>query len=315
VLFKPQLTGITIYPVKSLDGIAVSQASVLQQGSLANDRRWRLVDEENQVINAKRSPALHTIRAEYEFCSRDMSQSYNESSYSNFITLSVDLAAGVDGLKKSPETFPIVPGREGPCEWFSDVLHTRVFLQENTSGGFPDDCDSAGPTIISSETIFEVASWFELSIEEVRRRFRSNLELSLIADADLECGYDIVGPFWEDLLSHSAASSSVKLHTEPEVVCLEELQGGGKLILFGELAFRGTSICRRCVVPTRDSLTGVENKLFRDIFETRRGHMIRPEVNVQNWSNYFRLGVNSVVDNERSGGDRLIRVLQDARFA
>ena len=227
----------------------------------------------------------------------------------------MDAAAGVDESRKSPVTFPIVPGRDGPCEWFSDVLHTRIFLQENTSGGFPDDCDSAGPTLISSETIFEVASWFELSIEEMRRRFRSNLEFSLIADTDLECGHDMGGPFWEDLLSHSAASSSVKLHAEPERVCPEELQGGGKLISFGELAFRGTSICRRCVVPTRNSLTGVEDKLFRDIFETRRGHMIRPEVNVQNWSNYFRLGVNLMVENERSRGDRSIRILQEVDVA
>ena len=315
MLFKPQLTGITIYPVKSLDGIAVSEAIVLQQGSLANDRRWRLVDEENQVINAKRIPELHTIRAEYEFYSCDVSRARSESSYSSFITLSVDATAGVDGTTKSPATFPIVPGRDGPCEWFSDVLHKRIFLQENISGGFPDDCDSAGPTLISTETIFEVASWFELSIEEIRRRFRSNLELSLITSAESEWGHDMRRPFWEDLLSHSAASSVVKLHTETGMILPEEVQGAGRLISLGELAFRGTSICRRCVVPTRNSLTGVEDKLFRDIFETRRGHMIRPEVNVQNWSNYFRLGVNLVVENEQSRGDRSIRMLQEVDVA
>ncbi len=315
MLFKPQLTGITIYPVKSLDGVAVSEASVLQQGGLANDRRWRLVDEENQVINAKRSPALHTIRAEYELCSRDESQAHNESSYSSFITLSVDDSPIANRTHYLPETFPIVPGGEGPCEWFSDILHRRVFLQESASGGFPDDCDSAGPTIISSETIAEVASWFELSIGETRRRFRGNLELSLRVDAESEDGHDMSGPFWEDLLSHSAAPSAVELHPEPGMIFPEQLPGGGRVLSFGELAFRGTSICRRCIVPTRDSLTGVEDKLFRDIFETRRGHMIRPEVNVQNWSNYFRLGVNLVVENEQSRGDRSIHLLQQVIVA
>ena len=65
-MFTPQLTGITIHPVKSLDGVDVSEISVLDQGALSNDRRWRLVDDEGQVVNAKRQAKIQQIRSTYE---------------------------------------------------------------------------------------------------------------------------------------------------------------------------------------------------------------------------------------------------------
>ncbi|MFM7034641.1 MAG: MOSC N-terminal beta barrel domain-containing protein [Planctomycetia bacterium] len=40
----PTLDRITIYPVKSLDGVDVEECRVLPSGALENDRRWRLVD-------------------------------------------------------------------------------------------------------------------------------------------------------------------------------------------------------------------------------------------------------------------------------
>ena len=49
------------------------------------------------------------------------------------------------------------------------------FLQERIDGGFPDDRDAAGPTIISTESLVEVASWFGLTLNESCHRFRMNL--------------------------------------------------------------------------------------------------------------------------------------------
>ena len=58
----PTLDLITLYPVKSLDGVEVEEARVLPSGGLENDRRWRLVDMEGRVVNAKRTPLCHAIR-------------------------------------------------------------------------------------------------------------------------------------------------------------------------------------------------------------------------------------------------------------
>ena len=50
----PYLSGITIYPVKSLDGMSLLESAVVPCGALLHDRRWRLVDAEGRVVNAKK---------------------------------------------------------------------------------------------------------------------------------------------------------------------------------------------------------------------------------------------------------------------
>ena len=58
------LTRISIFPVKSLDGMDIDQAYVLPCGAIDGDRRWRLVDMDGRVVNAKRTPRFHAIRSE-----------------------------------------------------------------------------------------------------------------------------------------------------------------------------------------------------------------------------------------------------------
>ncbi|MFM8805293.1 MAG: MOSC N-terminal beta barrel domain-containing protein, partial [Planctomycetia bacterium] len=56
--------------MKSLDGVDVDEARVLESAGLEHDRRWRLVDMEGRVLIAKRSPVFHAIRAEYALSER-----------------------------------------------------------------------------------------------------------------------------------------------------------------------------------------------------------------------------------------------------
>ena len=66
MLIMPTLDRIEIYPVKSLDGLDLVECGVLESGALENDRRWRLVDMDGRVLNAKRSPVFHALRAEFD---------------------------------------------------------------------------------------------------------------------------------------------------------------------------------------------------------------------------------------------------------
>ena len=67
----PYLSGITIYPVKSLDGLRLSEATILPSGAILNDRRWRLIDAEGRVLNAKRTARFHSIRAQFDGMDQD----------------------------------------------------------------------------------------------------------------------------------------------------------------------------------------------------------------------------------------------------
>jgi uncharacterized protein YcbX len=295
----PTLDRITVYPVKSLDGVEVVEAVLLAGGGLEHDRRWQFVDMEGRVVNAKRTPLLHAIRAEFviEGLAATAPPAGGELPPLglNVIALSVDPAAlaarAVPGVERlaglAPEVFPLVPGSAGPCGWLAEALGFGVMLVERADGGFPDDRDAPGPTLAATATLAEVARWFSFDLDEARRRFRVNLELG---------GCDA---FWEDTLACPA---------RPSLPSLAELSPGlpvdpyadlpppePREITLGEVRLRAVNPCRRCVVPTRDSRTGAEMAHFRDAFEARRARGMRSDVDASAWSHAYRLAVNTTI--------------------
>lgn len=342
----PTLTGITIYPVKSLDGLSLSESLVLPCGALANDRRWQLVDAEGQVVNAKRTARFHLIRAAFSLAdltagstvelsggtpdSIDSVDSFSDAlpgdrphvgrggvDGGNTITLWLDEASLGDGPSPlARETFPLVPGREGPCGWLSEALAEEVFLHERVEGGFPDDRDAAGATLVSTESLIEVARWFDWDLAEARRRFRMNLELTGDSGSDLNEVTDkgftrsLTGPFWEDTLACPARAFSSENITSVTALSADPYADlpptESRACSIGDAQFLPKGACRRCVVPSRDSHTGGITALFRDAFEARRSRGFRADVDGRHWTGYFRLGLNTV-GGEKSACRAVIR--------
>ena len=289
----PTLDRITIYPVKSLDGVAVEAARVLPSGALEHDRRWQLIDMEGRVVNAKRTPLFHAIRAEFDLAGQG---SDVPRLGSNVIHLAIDEEAlraraipGVDRLAAlGPASFPLVPGPDGPCGWLAEALGTPVLLLERAEGGFPDDRDAPGPTLIASASLAEVARWFRLDLDEVRRRFRANLEI------------DGCDAFWEDALASPARPelqpSLLDLAAdEPTDPYADLPPPEPREFAIGEVRFRAVNVCRRCVVPSRDSRTGAVTEQFRDVFEAWRTRRLPMAVDASAWSHVYRLAINTAV--------------------
>jgi uncharacterized protein YcbX len=273
----PTLDRITLYPVKSLDGIDVDEACVLPSGALEHDRHWRLVDLDGRVVNAKRTAAFHPIRAEFDFAEK-----------------LVSLSRWADPPTAAAATFPLVPGPEGPCGWLSDALGIGVLLEERPDGGFPDDRDAAGPTLVSTASLAEVARWFGFDLAESRRRFRANLEIG---------GCDA---FWEDTLASPArpglAPSLADLPGDIPADPYASLPPPEpKEFSIGEARFKATNVCKRCVVPTRDSRSGAVTASFRDAFEARRSRGLRPDIDASGWGHLYRLGINTQLTSGQGG--------------
>jgi uncharacterized protein YcbX len=301
----PTLDRITVYPVKSLDGVDVTEARVLPSGALEHDRRWQLTDIDGRVLNAKRSPLFHAIRAEFDLDAR-------------LVTLSIDPLAiqaraipGVERLASlAIDTFPLVPGPDGPCDWLAEALSAGVRLEpgsagaaspqasasvllfERADGGFPDDREAPGPTLVSTGSLEEVARWFGFDLAEARRRFRANLEIG---------GCDA---FWEDSLASPARGNLPSLLDLPPDLPADPYADLPPLepreFTIGEARFRATNVCRRCVVPTRDSRTGAVTEAFREAFEARRSQGMRADVDPGAWGTTYRLGVNTRAAETRS---------------
>ena len=284
----PTLDRITIYPVKSLDGMEVVENCVLESAALENDRRWRLVDMDGRVINAKRSPVFHAIRAEYELDERLVTLWVDPAAVEATALPAADLdrlrgLAGNAGGQVIRDSFHLVPGQGGPCEWLSEAFGCGVLLQERADGGFPDDRDASGPTLVATATLAEVGRWFGFDLAESRRRFRVNLESG---------GCDA---FWEDTLA-----SPARPHLQPDLPPDLPVEPYADLpppepreFSVGDARFVATNVCRRCVVPTRDSRTGLVTEHFRDAFEARRSRGMRADVDAGGWGTLYRLAVNT----------------------
>ena len=164
-----RLARIVVYPIKSLDGICVSEARVLPSGALEHDRRFAICDASGRFVNGKRTPAVHRL------------ETYCDPVARTVRFRKKDGGAAVE--------FHIDGDRPELQSWLSEFFGMRVTLEENADGGFPDDTVLPGPTVISTATLETVAMWFDgMSVDEARLRFRANLEIS---------GSE---PFWEDRL-------------------------------------------------------------------------------------------------------------------
>ncbi len=163
------VASITVFPMKSCDGLELETASVMLSGALLYDRQFALVDVNKRFINAKRTPLIHQLRLHVDPVSRE----FEVGRRAEEIELRGRIDA--DGSKLS--------------DWLSGFFSLEVSIIENDETGFPDDLSAVGPTIISTATLKTVADWFDgLTVGEVRQRFRANIEV------------DGVEPFWEDRL-------------------------------------------------------------------------------------------------------------------
>ncbi len=245
------LARIDIFPVKSLDGVSVSQARVLGSGALKGDRTYALFDAQNRFVNGKRTAAIHHLRSTF-------------SGDGQLITIAVD---------GHPATFHLQQQRLDLETWLSGYFQQPITIQANLDSGFPDDTEASGPTVISTATLQTVADWYDLSLEETRRRFRTNLEI------------DGVPPFWEDQL-FSADGSSVRF-------------------AIGEVVLEGINPCQRCVVITRDPVTGVSTPEFQKRFIQQRAQTLPDWTDKSRFNHFYRLAVNT---NILSQGGKTIRL-------
>ncbi|MBD1821895.1 MOSC N-terminal beta barrel domain-containing protein [Cyanobacteria bacterium FACHB-DQ100] len=228
-----------------------------------------------------------SLEHDREFCIVDQSDNWvngKRTAKIHQIRSQFDLKARIVTLSVQndrPVSFHLDHGRSGIEGWLSDYCGFRVFLKQDLTTGFPDDPVSPGPTIVSLATLKQAASWFEgMTLAGMRSRLRTNLELSEVP------------AFWEEQL-YSADK---------------------RLIVFqlGEVEIQGINSCQRCIVPTRDAISGEPYPQFQKIFNTQRKEELPDWVPKEQFNHYYRMAVNTRIAPAEAGkvlkvGDRLSR--------
>jgi uncharacterized protein len=255
---SPTLVNIRLHPIKSLDPVHVNQARISCSGGLELDRAWALYSVDGRWVNGKRTPLIHHIRADY---SPDFRK--------------VRLSVPADRRGIPPRIFAFPEAHEDAEEWLSVFFEQRIIVRYSP-GGFPDDTIANGPTIVSTASLQQVTAWFPcLSLENVRQRFRTTLEI------------DGVPAFWEDQLFGEQERSIVRF-------------------AIGEVQFEGSNPCARCPVPPRDPVTSVILDGFQKLFTQQRQATLPAWSPRERFDHFYRMSTNTRVASTQEG--RVLRV-------
>lgn len=268
------LSKILIFPIKSLDPVSLNEIEISSGGTLKGDREFAIVDRHGKYINAKLYPQIHLIRANYHLSDRQIHlQIHHQKDHQK------------DHQKQEQNevfTFHLDRERELLANWLSEFFGQPVELRQNIANGFPDDLEAWGPTVVSEASLKTVQSWYEepnIDLEQIRRRFRTNLEISGTA------------PFGED-----------RLFTK-----------SGETVPFriGSIQFLGINPCQRCPVPTRDADTGEIYPKFQKIFSSQRAATLPDNVERSRFNHFYRFTLNTRIPVTEAGkvlklGDSLL---------
>ncbi|GAA1884585.1 MOSC domain-containing protein [Lapillicoccus jejuensis] len=243
-----QVTALRVYPVKSFGGLEVDAADVEPQG-LAGDRRWCVVDEAGTVVTARECHGL--LRLTAEVVDEDTIRVTDRADGASIL---VDTPLGLPPVPVSVSRMPFAaPADADVGDWLTERVGRRLRLvwQEDPSsrpvsgahGGHPGDVVSladTGPLLLASET----------SMDRLNAWVAEGADVPDPADLDPE-----------DLSDTSAAPTLEPLDIlrfRPNVVVDGDepfAEDGWPTVRIGDVDFRTTELCDRCVMTTIDPVT------------------------------------------------------------
>jgi len=246
-----RVTELQVYPVKSLGGVSVG-TSVVEPWGLAGDRRWGLVDDGGEMVTAREAHQLLALRAEPVEDGRIRLVARGDAS----ILVDTPLGLGPVPINLSRQA-SAVPADEDVNDWLTGQVGRRVRLvwQEDPTartvaepmGGMPGDHLSladAGPVLLTSQASLEqLNDWIEED--------RSEQDGGEQDDGEQDGGEQDAGGL-------GRPGRLTMQRFRPNVVIdggtpFEE--DGWPTVRIGDVDFRTTMVCDRCVMTTIDPVS------------------------------------------------------------
>lgn len=159
MLTNPVVDRITIYPVKSLDGVSLQNAQIGNGGCLKHDREYAIVDSNGKFVNGKSNSLVHLLRSVVDFENETISFKHESEDIWN--------------------SFHLQKNTTAINEFLSAFFKMPVTLIRNTEGEFLDVPVQSGVTVLSGASLKTVTTWYnDMDMEETRKRFRATIEIT-----------------------------------------------------------------------------------------------------------------------------------------
>lgn len=223
------VSGLYIYPVKSLGGISLPAASLTDRG-FEYDRRWMLVDENNRFLSQREVPLMACLHVELL---NDYLMVVNMHKSDFFYQIPLQPLA-------TETTMVTVWDDECPAQWVST----------KADAWFSEQLD------ISCRLVYMPDS----SRRQVDGRYAHNKEITSFSD-----GYPLlmIGQASLDDLNSRLSSPLPMNRFRPNIVFTGGLpfqEDDMKQFSIGGIRFLGVKPCARCVMTTIDQQTAVKAK-------------------------------------------------------
>ncbi len=251
----PVLSLIRIHPIKSLDPVELTEAEIGAY-SLRHDREFAMVASDGQYVNGKRTGRVNQLKAEFDLPAGRVKLADRDNAH-------------------DVHEFALREANGDLTKHLSGFFDLDVQFVREQHGEMMDMPRVASVSIISTATLESLhADMPEYSMDELRLRFRANLEIGGVE------------PHWED--------------------CLFASPGEGVAFTLGDANMIGIGPRARCNVPPRDPYSGETDKTFAKKMMASRSKNLPIGSTLTEHGNFYHLTVNTYVPQSETG--KLIRL-------
>jgi len=225
----PVVRELYVYPIKSLGGIKLDSVVLTDRG-FQYDRRWMLVNEQNEFLTQREYPQMALLQTEIDEMGINVFHKKNENK-----KRSIPFNSETNNrimVKVWEDLCEAIVVNDELSEWFSNQLQLKCRLVY-----MPDD-----------------------ALRKVDKTYALNNEITSFSD-----GYPVLMISQESLddLNSRLVESLPMNRFRPNIVienCKPYEEDEMEHFIINEINFFGVKLCSRCVITTTNQDTGKKNK-------------------------------------------------------
>lgn len=215
-----------IYPIKSLAGIRVESAKSEEMG-FENDRRWMLIDEENQFITQRKNPILSQFYP--KIIADSIEISFQDLKHEFLINETVDEPIFSKVWDDKSRVFEV---NKETSKWFSKILGLECKLVKIANNG---------------------------------DRKHNSSKLNITLNVSLADGYPylLIGSKSLDFLNEKLEEKITIARFRPNIVISTEIpheEDSFENFQIGNVKFKNAKPCGRCIMVNNDPKSGIVKK-------------------------------------------------------